>query len=271
MLGAMAELLAQRAPADDDADNPLELAIMAPLAGDVAAFRRRFGVELAAVYGMSEIGAVLDGPPETVVGGEAGFPREGYELRLVDVDGAEVTPGAIGELLVRPRVPHTVMAGYHGLPEETARVLRDGWVHTGDAFRTDDEGRFFFCDRMKDALRRRGENISSFEVERTVNDHPAVYESAVVAVPSTLSEDEIKVVVVPQPDVTIDPAELTGFLVDRLPYFMVPRYVEIAQALPKTPTHKVQKALLRDAGVGPTTWDREAAGIRVTRRGASGL
>lgn len=271
MLGAMAELLAQRTPAADDADNPLELAIMAPLAGDVDTFRRRFGVDLAAVYGMSEIGAVLDGPPDTVVGGEAGFPREGYELRLVDVDGADVAPGSIGELLVRPQVPHTVMAGYHGLPEETARVLRDGWVHTGDAFRTDDAGRFFFCDRMKDALRRRGENVSSFEVERTVNEHPAVYESAVVAVPSALTEDDIKVVVVLQPDGALDPAELTAFLVDRLPYFMVPRYVEVADALPKTPTHKVQKGVLRDAGVGPATWDREAAGIRITRRGASGL
>ncbi|GLZ52015.1 AMP-binding protein [Actinomycetospora sp. NBRC 106378] len=265
LLGAMAELLAQRAPAPDDADNPLELAIMAPLASDVASFRRRFGVDLAAVYGMSEIGAVLDGPPETVVGGEAGFPREGYDLRLVDVDGRDVGPGEIGELLVRPQVPHTVMAGYHGRPEETARVVRDGWLHTGDAFRTDDAGRFFFCDRMKDALRRRGENISSFEVERTVNEHPAVYESAVVAVPSALTEDEIKVVVVLQPDAELDPAELTTFLVDRLPYFMVPRYVETADALPKTPTHKVQKNLLRDAGVGPATWDREAAGIRVTR------
>ncbi|MDL5158838.1 AMP-binding protein [Actinomycetospora termitidis] len=265
LLGAMAELLAQRAPAPHDADNPLELAIMAPLASDVATFRRRFGVDLAAVYGMSEIGAVLDGPPETVVGGEAGFPREGYDLRLVDVDGRDVAPGEIGELLVRPQVPHTVMAGYHGRPEETARVVRDGWLHTGDAFRTDDAGRFFFCDRMKDALRRRGENVSSFEVERTVNEHPAIYESAVVAVPSDLTEDEIKVVVVPQPDTELDPAELIAFLVDRLPYFMVPRYVEIADALPKTPTHKVQKNLLRDAGIGPTTWDREAAGIRVTR------
>ncbi|MFC5063311.1 AMP-binding protein [Actinomycetospora atypica] len=265
MLGAMAELLAQRPPADDDADNPLELAVMAPLASDVDTFRRRFGVDLAAVYGMSEIGAVLDGPPETVVGGEAGFPRDGYDLRLVDVEGRDVAPGEIGELLVRPQVPHTVMAGYHGRPDETARVVRDGWLHTGDAFRTDEAGRFFFCDRMKDALRRRGENISSFEVERTVNAHPAVYESAVVAVPSALTEDEIKIIVVLQDDAELDPAELTAFLVDRLPYFMVPRYVEVADALPKTPTHKVQKKLLRDAGVGPTTWDREAAGIRVTR------
>ena len=270
LLGAMAELLAQHPPTPDDAENPLELAVMAPLAGDVGAFRRRFGTEVAAVYGMSEVGAVLNGPPATVVGGEAGFPRVGYELRLVDVDGQPVGPGTIGELLVRPEVPHTVMAGYHGLPDATARTVRDGWVHTGDAFRTDTEGRWFFTDRMKDALRRRGENISSFEVESTVNEHPDVYESAVVAVPSDVGEDEIKVVVVPQEGATIDPEQLTRFLIERLPYFMVPRYVEVADALPKTPTHKVQKALLRDRGVDGDVWDREAVGIVLRRSGPAG-
>lgn len=269
MLGAVAELLAQRPPAPDDADNPLELAVMAPLASDVAVFRRRFGTDVAAVYGMSEVGAVLNGPPATVVGGEAGFPREGYELRLVDAAGDPVGPGTIGELLVRPEVPHTVMAGYHGLPAETARTVRDGWVHTGDAFRTDTQGRWFFTDRMKDALRRRGENVSSFEVESTVNEHPDVYESAVVAVPAEIGEDEIKVVVVPQEGAVIDREALIHFLVDRLPYFMVPRYVEIADALPKTPTHKVQKALLRERGLDGDVWDREAAGIVVRRRGAA--
>ncbi|GLZ47910.1 ATP-dependent acyl-CoA ligase [Actinomycetospora sp. NBRC 106375] len=267
MLGAVAELLAQTPPAPDDADNPLELAVMAPLASDVAGFRRRFGTDVAAVYGMSEIGCVLDGPPASIVGGECGFPRTGFTLRLVDEAGEEVAPGQIGELLVRPEEPHTVMAGYHGLPEVTARTIRDGWVHTGDAFRTDAEGRFFFSDRMKDALRRRGENISSFEVESVVNAHPDVYESAVVAVPSEVGEDEIKVVVVPQQGATVDPEQLTYFLVDRLPYFMVPRYVELAAELPKTPTHKVQKARLRESGA--TGWDREAAGIRVRRTGVT--
>jgi crotonobetaine/carnitine-CoA ligase len=265
MLGAIAELLAQRPCAPDDADNPLELAVMAPLASDVAAFRRRFGTEVAAVYGMSEIGVVLDGPPDTIVGGECGFPRKGYTLRLVDDAREDVATGQVGELLVRPEEPHTVMAGYHGLPEVTARTIRDGWVHTGDAFRRDAEGRFFFADRMKDALRRRGENISSFEVERVINEFPAVYESAVVAAPSELTEDEIKAVVVPRPGERVDPAELTRFLVDRLPYFMVPRYVELAGELPRTPTQKVVKHVLRDAGVGEGVWDREAAGIVLRR------
>ena len=267
MLGAMAELLQQAPPAPDDADNPLQLAIMAPLASDVDGFRRRFGIQLAAVYGMSEIGAVLSGPPDTIVGGEAGFPRPGYQLRLVDSGGRDVPAGRIGELWVRPEVPHTVMAGYHGLPEKTAETIVDGWVHTGDAFRTDDEGRFYFSDRMKDALRRRGENVSSFEVERVINEHPSVYESAVVAVPADLGEDEIKAVLVPRPGSTVDFEQLTGFLVERLPYFMVPRYLELADELPKTPTQKVLKKTLRESGVGPGVWDREAAGI-VLRRGS---
>src|SRR5690606_8353810 len=161
--------------------------------------------------------------------------------------------------------PLMVMRGYHSLPEKTAETIVDGWIHAGDAFRTDTDGRFYFTDRMKDALRRRGENISSFEVERVINEYPDVYESAVVAVPSEFTEDEIKAVVVPKDGREIDPVELTHFLVDRLPYFMVPRYLEFADELPKTPTQKVHKHLLRERGAGPGVWDREAAGIVLRR------
>ena len=267
MLGAMAELLQQQPPQPGDADNPLQVAAMAPLPSNVQAFCRRFGLQAAPVYGMSEIGAVLGGPPETVVGGEAGFPRDEYSLRVVDTAGADVPVGQIGELWVRPADPRLVMSGYHNLPDKTAETLVDGWVHTGDAFRLDEQGRFYFADRIKDSLRRRGENVSSFEVEKIINEHPAVFESAVVGVPSDLTEDEIKAVVVPRPGVDVDPMELTEFLVERLPYFMVPRYLEFAAELPKTPTQKVHKHLLRDSGVGPDVWDREAAGI-VLRRGS---
>jgi len=233
MLGAMAELLQQQPRCDTDADNPLELAVMAPLATDIDGFRTRFGVQAAAVYGMSEIGCVLDGPPETVVGGEAGFPREEYTLRLVDPTGADVAQGKVGELWVRPDDPRLVLRGYHNLPDTTGETLVDGWVHTGDAFRADADGRFYFSDRMKDALRRRGENISSFEVERVINEFPAA---------------------------------LTEFLIERLPYFMVPRYIEKVGKLPKTPTQKVHKHMLREGGIGACVWDREAAGIVLRRR-----
>lgn len=265
MLGAMAELLQQAPPRPDDADNPLELAVMAPLASDPAGFARRFGVTLEPVYGMSEIGAVLGAYGTALVPGEAGVPREEYDLRLVGPDGRDVEDGTVGELWVRPRHRETVLARYHGLPEQTAQTLRDGWVRTGDAFRRQD-GHFTFADRMKDALRRRGENVSSSEVERVLNEHPGVAESAVVGVPSSLTEDEIKAVVVPREGVTIDPVELTTFLVERMPGFMVPRYLAFAAALPKTPTLKTQKHVLRDTGT-QDCWDREAAGI-VLRRGS---
>jgi acyl-CoA synthetase (AMP-forming)/AMP-acid ligase II len=150
-LGAMAELLQQQPPRPGDADKPMQIAVMAPLASDVRGFCQRFGLEAAAVCGMSEIGAVLDGPPDTIVGGEAGFARPGYELRLVDDAGRDVEPGQIGELWVKPADPRMVMLGYHNLPEKTAQTLVDGWVHTGDAFRTDEQNRFFFADRIKDA------------------------------------------------------------------------------------------------------------------------
>jgi crotonobetaine/carnitine-CoA ligase len=264
MLGAMAELLQQAPVRDDDADNPLEVATMAPLASNPETFSTRFGVRLEPVYGMSEIGGVMGGYGSELVPGEAGVARAEYELRLVDPEGHDVEDGTVGELWVRPAHPELVMARYHGLPEKTAETIVDGWVHTGDAFRRVD-GHYFFADRMKDALRRRGENISSFEVERIINEHPGVFESAVVGVPSSLGEDEIKAVVVPREGVEIDPVELTGFLVERMPYFMVPRYLAFAPALPKTPTLKVQKHVVRDAGT-EDCWDREAAGI-VLRRG----
>jgi crotonobetaine/carnitine-CoA ligase len=264
MLGAVAELLQQTEPRPDDADNPLSLAIMAPLASNLERFRTRFGIEVGAVYGMSEIGAVMFSEPADVVPGEAGLGREGYELRLVDDVGNDVRDGVAGELLVRPESPLQVMRGYHGLPKDTAETIVDGWVHTGDMFKRDPAGHYYFVDRRKDALRRRGENISSFEVERTLNEFPDVYESAVVAVPSALGEDEIKAVVVPRDGRQIDCAELTRFLVERMPYFMVPRYVEVVDELPKTPTQKVQKHMLRRPA-GDDVWDREAAGIRVGR------
>ncbi len=157
------------------------------------------------------------------------------------------------------------MQGYHNLPEQTLQTFRNLWLHTGDAFSRDKDGEFFFRDRIKDALRRRGENISSFEVESVVNSHPAIAESAVVAVPSELTEDDLKVVVVLQPGASLDPAELIAYLAPRMPYFTVPRYVEVVGELPKTPTQKVQKAVLRDAGLADGTWDREEHGVTVSR------
>jgi crotonobetaine/carnitine-CoA ligase len=179
-----------------------------------------------------------------------------------------VPDGEIGEIVVRSHEPWTLLTGYHGRPDETVEAFRNLWFHTGDYGRRDAEGYFYFVDRKKDAIRRRGENITSAEVESAVNAHPAIAECAVIAVPSELGEDDVKACVVLQPDGRIDLAELIAFLDGRLPYFMVPRYVEILPSLPKTPNEKVQKVELRkmgDRGITEGTWDREAHGITVTR------
>lgn len=266
MLGAVAELLQQAEPHEDDRDNSLELAVMAPLASDLDGFKNRFGIEIGAVYGMSEIGAVLASDPPNVVAGESGVARAGYELRLVDDDGNDVPDGVAGELWIRAESPDVTMRGYHGLPDKTAETIVDGWIRSGDIFIRDAAGHYYFMDRRKDALRRRGENISSFEVEAALNEYPDVFESAVVAAPADLGEDEIKAVIVPRNGHDIDLVALTRFMIDRVPFFMVPRYFQLATELPKTPTLKIQKHLLRNTPIDDDVWDREAAGIAVTRR-----
>jgi crotonobetaine/carnitine-CoA ligase len=168
-------------------------------------------------------------------------------------------------MVVRAYRPWSLSSGYNNDPAATARAWANGWFHTGDAFRRDDDGYFYFVDRVKDAIRRRGENISSFDVEVDVCAHPAVREAAAIGVPSVHSEDEVMIVVAPTPGHAIDPAELTTFLIPRMPYFMVPRYIRVLDELPKTPSAKVLKAELRREGVTADTWDREAAGIRTRR------
>ncbi|TMK61090.1 MAG: ATP-dependent acyl-CoA ligase, partial [Actinobacteria bacterium] len=150
--------------------------------------------------------------------------------------------------------------GYWNRPDATAQQTRDLWWHTGDLARVDDDGNLFFSDRKKDSIRRRGENISSFEVEQAILTHPAVAEVAAHAVPSELTEDEVKVCVVVQPGATLTPEELIDHCVASMPYFAVPRYVEFLDDLPKNAVGRVLKFELRARGITPTTWDRDAAG-----------
>ena len=214
---------------------------------------------------MTEISCPIVSERNPDVPKTCGRVRRGFDARVVDENDMDVAVGAVGELIVRADEPWTMNHGYHGNPEATARAWRNGWFHTGDAFRQDEAGNFFFVDRMKDAIRRRGENISSFEVEAEIGAHPKVRESAVVAVASQYGEDEVLAIIAPVPGETIDPAELIAFLAPRLPHFMVPRYVRILADLPKTPTQKVEKHILRGDGVTADTWDRENAGIRFKR------
>ena len=263
LLGVMAQFIEKIPPAPDDADNPLRVMFMVPLAGDIKAFAKRFGVEVYTIFNMTEVSTPIFSEPNPETRGTCGKVRDGVEVRLVDDNDCEVPVGEIGEMMIRTDRPWGMNSGYYNNPEATAKAWRNGWFHTGDAFRMDAEGNFYFVDRMKDAIRRRGENISSFEVEADVGAHPAVREVAAIAVPNEMSEDEVMVVVAPVEGQRIDPVELIEFLRPRMAHFMVPRYVRIVDELPKTPTAKVQKALLREQAVTGDTWDREAAGIRL--------
>ncbi|MFG6586958.1 AMP-binding protein [Sulfitobacter sp. MOLA879] len=263
LLGVMATFLEKKAPAPDDAENPLRLVLMVPLASNAERFSKRFGVDVHTIFNMTEISSPIVSGPNPGIRGTCGQARSGVDIRLVDDNDCEVPLGEVGEMLVRTDRPWGMNSGYYKNPEATAKAWRNGWFHTGDAFRQDAEGNFFFVDRMKDAIRRRGENISSFEVEADVCAHSAVREAAAVAVSSDLGEDDVLVCVAPVEGQTIDPAELIAFLTERMAYFMVPRYVRILPDLPKTPSAKVLKHELRAEAITPDTWDREAAGIRI--------
>jgi len=266
LLGGMATLLNKRPASERDRQHTLRVAMMIPLLEDAPAFSARFGCEIYTLFNMTEISCpIVSGLNPTPLG-TCGQPRAGVEVRVVDENDCEVAQGSVGELIVRTDTPWAMTTGYYGNPEATARSWRNGWFHTGDAFRVDAEGNYFFVDRMKDAIRRRGENISSFEVEAEVTSHPQVQEAAAVAVPSELGEDEVLVAIVAQPGTRPDPAELIAYLVPRMPHFMIPRYVRVIDELPKTPTQKVQKHLIRSEGVTADTWDRERAGIVIRRQ-----
>ncbi|ASR34727.1 hypothetical protein BAY61_06755 [Prauserella marina] len=263
MQGPMAMMLASAPESPSDADNPLRSMGCAPLPPDLPGFLGRFGLTgVNTYYGMTEIGLPFASAGFDLPGTDScGRLRPGYEVRIVDEHDYPVEEGKVGELIVRADHPWTMNAGYYGMPAETAHAWRNGWFHTGDAFRVDEDGNYYFVDRMKDTLRRRGENISSFEVETYVNQHPEVAECAAVAVPSELGEDDVKIVVVLAEGSSLGHGELADWLAERLPRFMVPRYVEFTGRLPKTDaTIKTKKAFLRQNANPENTWDREKAG-----------
>lgn len=237
-------------------------------------FVSRFGGRRFGCFNMTEVSCpIIFRDWDSVVYDEenrmsCGAVRPGYEVRIVDENDQELPPGTIGELIIRADTPWVLNAGYLNQPEATAESWRNGWFHTGDALTCDEKGNYYFIDRIKDCIRRRGENISSFEVEEYVGAHPSVMEVAAVGVRKSnqpAADEEVKVVIVPQPDVDFDPGELIKWLIPRMPRFMVPRYVELTDSLPRTPTMKVQKKKLRDVGLTKRTWDRESAGIEIPR------
>ncbi|MFQ5477541.1 MAG: AMP-binding protein [Candidatus Binatia bacterium] len=266
---SMIPILLNQPPTPGDKDHPLESFYMGKSALDDQ-MRERFGVRSVETYTSTEAGIPIASPYGTWRVGSCGLEHsERFAVAVVDEHDREVEPGESGEIVVRPRQPFVMMTGYYGFWEATTHIFRNMWFHTGDRAYRDEEGYFYFLDRMKDAIRRRGENISAFDLECAVNLHPAVLESAAIGVPSDLEEEEVKMVVVRRPGATLDPEEIVEHCAERLPGFMVPRYVEITdELLPRTHTDKVAKRRLREMGrrgLTSSTWDRETVHTEPTQ------
>ena len=249
LLGAMANFLYGQPASPSSGDNTLTRMLVAPLISDLDGFKERFRLEVTTCYASTETNVPIIADFEVSDPRQCGRARPGWQVEIVDGNDEVVSVGTAGEIVVRPPGPWLTMKKYLGQPEATAEAYRNCWLHTGDMAYMDADGNFYFVDRLKDAIRWRGENVSSFEVEREVNAHPAVLESAGVAVPSKHGEDEIMVHVVLNEGAALLPHELYEYLWERAPRFMVPRYIRIADALPKTETGKIQKAALREFGV----------------------
>lgn len=263
LIGAMAPFLSAAEPRDDDAENPLRYMTMFPINEQTVALGRRFGFSHITGFNMTEVSTPLVSDVDSDVHFSCGRPRSGVTCRLVDEWDIEVPRGEVGELIVRTDLPWTLNSGYMNMPEATARAWRNGWFHTGDMFREDAGGNFYFVDRVKDMIRRRGENISSVEVETEVLRFPGVGEVAAVGVPGDGGEEEVLVVIVSMAEIA--PEELHAFLSQRLPYFMVPRYIRQVSSIPKTDTNKARKTVFREEGVTADTWDAVAQGIHLRR------
>ncbi|MFT4825182.1 MAG: crotonobetaine/carnitine-CoA ligase [Halioglobus sp.] len=265
LLGVMTTFLLKEPPTPQDKDHDVRVAFMVPLTETCIEFYERFGIDVYTIFNMTEISSPIVSEPNPTRRGTCGKVRPGVDVRLVDENDCEVALGEIGEMIVRTDRPWGMNSGYYKRPDATAQAWRNGWFHTGDCFRQDEEGYYYFVDRMKDAIRRRGENISSFEVEAEVVAFPSVREAAAYAVPSELGEDEVMIAVAAVDGSTIDHAQLMEFLGERMAYFMIPRYVRVLDELPKTASSKVMKHLLRNEGVTADAWDREQHSIRFKR------
>ena len=265
LIGVMSSFLAKSEPRPGDLDNPLRYVTMMPVNEQAVQLGKRFGFDYMSGFNMTEVSSPLVTEMNSRVFGGCGRPRTGVECRLVDANDIEVAIGAPGELIVRADLPWAMNAGYNGMPEATAIAWRNGWFHTGDLFRRDADGNYFFLDRIKDTIRRRGENISSFEVEAAVRSHPDIDDVVAIGVASAIEEQEVLVVVTATAGRSVDPRSLIEHLVPRLAYFMIPRYVRVVNEIPKTETNKARKVVFRDQGITPDTWDRERAGIKLHR------
>lgn len=270
LIGATMAFILATPPSEYDRKHRVRTIYSAPLAVDLAKkFTDRFGeIEFVDGFGQTEISNIFQTPRGAYrpAGASGVLMDQWFEVKLADPETDEAVPdGDVGELLIRPKAPGIITEGYLGMPEKTVETWRNLWFHTGDAMRRDDAGWYYFVDRVKDALRRRGENISSFEVESVVRQHPAVAECAVIGVSADEAggEDEVKACIVLNDGAKLDFAELIAFCDARMGSHMVPRYLEVMTAFPQTPSEKVKKKELRERGVTPETWDRQKNGVRL--------
>ena len=262
LVGVMSYFMWNAPVVPEENEHNVKLVLGSPAPHDIIVeFMERFGIKFREGYGLTEVGqCTFMRPGEPFRIGSCGKESPGYEIKIVNpVTDEELPPDTPGELVLRPRIPNICLHYYHKMPEKTVSDFRNFWFHTGDLCRKDDDGYIFFMDRVKDYIRRRGENISSFEVENMVSSHPGINEAAAIAVKvdeeGRYSEDEVMIVVVKEKGENLDPKEVIEFLKPIMPKFMIPRFIKFRDSLPKTPTNRVQKAKLREEGVTADTWD----------------
>jgi len=269
ILGAMSYFLYNQPVKPNDGDNPVRMIMAAPSPRDIYhEFENRFKVKFTEGYGLTETGMATYMPPEAPKIGSIGKGAPGYVVKVVDDKDRELPPNTPGEIVIRNQLPWLMVTEYYKMPEKTASDFRNLWFHTGDGGRMDEDGYIYFLDRIKDYIRRRAENVSSFEVEKIINAHPLVEESAAVGVPAgegAVAEEEIKICVVLKEGSQLDALDLIKWAEDRMPYFMIPRFIEFYKSLPKTPTERVQKHILKSNGVTEDTWDLVASSYKVKR------
>jgi len=265
-IGGIIPILMKQPLGESDGDNPVRLMVGAAAPVDIwHDFEARFKTKLLEVYGMTECYCCLVNPYDEPRPGSCGKPITGWKVKLVDDNDNEVEPGQIGEFIAQPQRMFVGTTGYYKQIEATLEFFKNFWMHTGDLGRMDADGYFYFVDRKKQALRRRGENISSFEVEAVINSIPAVLESCVVGVPSDVGEEDVKTVIVLKEGQALTEKEVIEWCEPRMAYFAIPRYIAFRTELPKTPSERVEKYKLKNEGVTEDCWDREEAGIVLKR------
>jgi carnitine-CoA ligase len=266
LLGAMAAILLAQPVSPDERAHRMRVALGGGVPGQFhATFRERFGVALVDGYASTETNFVFASPIPSDRPGTMGYLAEGAEARIVDDNDAPLPDGEAGELILRAAEPFAFATGYFGMPEKTVEAWRNLWFHTGDRVLRDADGHYRFIDRMKDSIRRRGENVSSWELEQLLLRHPAIAACAIYPLPAELGEDEVAAAIQLEPGTSLDPIDVIRHCEGQIAYFAIPRFVRFVGEMPLTENGKIRKVALREAGRTPEMWDREAAGYRVRR------